>query len=103
MATYYFIAGFPGGLVVKNLPANAGDTDLIPDLGRSQMPTTEKLSPCTTTTEPEHPRAQALQEEKPPQWEALTLQLLIEKSPCWPQLEKPHRATKTQHSQKLIN
>ena len=30
--------GFPGGSVVKNLPANAGDTgdiDLIPDLGRS--------------------------------------------------------------------
>ena len=22
---------FPGGLVVKNLPANAGDTDSIPD------------------------------------------------------------------------
>ena len=27
--------GFPGGSVVKNLPANAGDTDLIPGLGRS--------------------------------------------------------------------
>ena len=27
--------GFPGGLVVKNLPANAGDTGLIPGLGRS--------------------------------------------------------------------
>ena len=26
---------FPGGSVVKNLPANAGDTDLIADLGRS--------------------------------------------------------------------
>ena len=26
---------FPGGLVVKNLPANAGDTDSIPGLGRS--------------------------------------------------------------------
>ena len=29
---------FPGGPVVKNLPANAGDTGLIPDLGRSHMP-----------------------------------------------------------------
>ena len=29
---------FPGGAVVKNLPANAGDTDLIPGLGRSHMP-----------------------------------------------------------------
>ena len=30
--------GFPGGLVVKNLPANIGDTGLIPGLGRSHMP-----------------------------------------------------------------
>ena len=27
--------GFPGGSVVKNLPANAGDTGSIPELGRS--------------------------------------------------------------------
>ena len=26
--------GFPGGVVVKNPPANAGDVDLIPGLGR---------------------------------------------------------------------
>ena len=30
--------GFPGGPVVKNLPANAGDMGLIPGLGRSHMP-----------------------------------------------------------------
>ena len=29
---------FPGGLMVKNLPCNAGNTDSIPDLGRSRMP-----------------------------------------------------------------
>ena len=29
---------FPGGTVVKNLPANAGNTGLSPDLGRSHMP-----------------------------------------------------------------
>ena len=29
------IKGFPGGSVVKNLPANAEDTGLIPGLGRS--------------------------------------------------------------------
>ena len=29
--------GFPGGSVVKNPPANAGDVGLIPDLGRSHM------------------------------------------------------------------
>ena len=27
--------GFPGGLVVKNVPANAGDSGSIPGLGRS--------------------------------------------------------------------
>ncbi|CAN0531103.1 unnamed protein product [Rangifer tarandus platyrhynchus] len=31
----YLCEGFPGGLVVKNLPANAGDTGLIPGSGRS--------------------------------------------------------------------
>ena len=30
--------GFPVGSVVKNLPANAGDTGSIPGLGRSHMP-----------------------------------------------------------------
>ena len=30
--------GFPGGAVVKNLPANTGDTGSIPGLGRSHMP-----------------------------------------------------------------
>ena len=29
------LVGFPGGSVVKNLPAKAGDVDLIPGLGRS--------------------------------------------------------------------
>ena len=29
--------GFPGGGVVKNLPANAGDTGSSPGLGRSLM------------------------------------------------------------------
>ena len=31
------VLGFPGGSVVKNLPANAADTGLIPGLGRSHM------------------------------------------------------------------
>ena len=29
--------GFPGGLVVKNLSANAGSTGVVPDLERSHM------------------------------------------------------------------
>ena len=31
------IRDFPGGSVVKNLPANAGDTGSSPGLGRSHM------------------------------------------------------------------
>ena len=32
---YSYFKGFPGGVVVKNLPANAGDAGLIPESGRS--------------------------------------------------------------------
>ena len=32
------LGGFPGGTVVKNPPANAGDTGSSPGLGRSHMP-----------------------------------------------------------------
>ena len=32
------IRGFPGGAVVENLPADAGDTGSSPGLGRSHMP-----------------------------------------------------------------
>ena len=32
------VRDFPGGAVVKNPPANAGDTGSSPGLGRSHMP-----------------------------------------------------------------
>ena len=32
------VEGFPGGAVVENLPAKAGDTGSSPGLGRSHMP-----------------------------------------------------------------
>ena len=32
---YTTVAGFPGGSVVKNLPADAGDVGSIPELGIS--------------------------------------------------------------------
>ena len=35
---YKLIPGFPGGAVVENLPANAGDTGSSPGLERSHMP-----------------------------------------------------------------
>ena len=34
----YVCRGFPGGAVVENPPANAGDTGSSPGLGRSHMP-----------------------------------------------------------------
>ena len=73
---------FPGGAVVKNLPANAGDMGSSPGLGRSHMPWSNKacapqllslrsrghkpqlLSLHATTTEAHAPRACALQQEK---------------------------------------
>ena len=77
--------GFPGGTVVKNPPANAGDMGSSPAPGRSHMPRsnyarvpqllslcskareTQLLSPRATTTEVCAPRARAPQQEKPPQ------------------------------------
>ena len=35
---YKILVGFSGGTVVKNPPANAGDTGSSPGLGRSHMP-----------------------------------------------------------------
>ena len=74
--------------MVKNPPANAGDTSLSPGPGRSHMPWNNSarepqllslrsrahepqlLSPHATTTEAHVPRSCAPQQEKPPQWEA---------------------------------
>ena len=67
---------FPGGPVVKNLPANAGMIGLIPGLGRFHMPWGNKptyhnyWSLCVL---------EPLQLEKSPQREAQALQ--IESSP----------------------
>ena len=38
MLKMLIIWGFPGGAVVENLPANAGDMGSSPGLGRSHMP-----------------------------------------------------------------
>ena len=47
--------GFPGGSVVKELPANAGDSGLIPGLG--QFPG-EGNTPHSTTLSWEIPRTE---------------------------------------------
>ena len=44
------VLGFPGGTVVKNLPANAGDMGSSPGPGRFPHGAGQ-LSPCATTTE----------------------------------------------------
>ena len=46
--------GFPGGSVVKDLPANAGDMGSVPHLGRSHMPVLlapQLLSLCSKAQE----------------------------------------------------
>ena len=75
---------FAGGPVVKNPPANSGDMGLIRGPGGYHMLwgnwacVQQLLSLCF--------RAQELQQEKLPQWEARTLQL--ESNPRLPQLQK---------------
>ena len=45
---------FPGGLVVKNLPCNAGDMGSIPGRGTKISQAAGQLSLCAATTEPMH-------------------------------------------------
>ena len=74
---------FPGGPVVKKLPADAGDMGLIPGPGRSHMPwgnyshVPQLLSPSSTTRE------------------AITM-----RSTGTATRESPHATMKTQGSQK---
>ena len=59
---------FPGGPVVKSPFGNAGNTSLIPGLGRSYMPRdNEAHAPQLLSWWAS--RACAPQQEKPPQWE----------------------------------
>ena len=75
---------FPGGPVVKNLPANSGDTGLSPGPGRFHMPWGSTL-PSLYTPEPELCK-KSCRELFPPQWEARAPQL--ESSPHSLQQEK---------------
>ena len=72
--------------MVKNPPANAGNTGSSPGLGRSHMPR-------VATTEARAPRARALQHEKPAHHNE-------EQPPLAATRESPCSAAKTQHSQK---
>ena len=96
--------GVPGGSVVKNLLANAGDKGWIPLIGEdptchgTTKPMRHSYWPCAleprSLTDRAHvlllqtkmPGACALQQGRPLQWEACSLQL--ESGPHSPQLEK---------------
>ena len=91
--------GFPGGAVVENLPANAGDAGSSPGLGRSHMPQSNWArepqllslrvwSLCSAMRGRDSERPAHHDEE-------------------WPLLattrESPHTETKTQHSHTYIH
>ena len=61
---------FPGGPVMKNLPANAEDSGSIPGLGRFTC--YEATKPVHHSTEAHLPGARAPQRERPLQGEAGT-------------------------------
>ena len=99
--------GFPGGSVVKNLPANTGDTDYIPNPGSCHMPRKRKihvpqllslcsiqelklLSPRATSTEAHSPKSPCSTTR-----EATAVRswcTTLERNPHSPQLEKSPRS-----------
>ena len=91
---------YPGGPVNKNLPANAGDVGSIPGPGRSAYHRATKPlchSPCACALEPQLPDERRHHSEK-------GLHHNWRLAPLAAAREKPHTATKTQHSQqKYIN
>ena len=69
---------FPGVSVVKESACQCRRCRFNPQSGKIPH-AAEQLCPCTTTTEPRVlepmlPRDRALQQKRPPQWEACTLQ-----------------------------
>ena len=91
--------GFPGGVVVENLPANAGDAGSSPGLGRSHMPRSNSArepkllslrvwSLCSATRGRDSERPAHRDEE----WTPLAT---TRESPC--------TETKTQHSHTYIH
>ena len=92
--------GFPGGAVVGNLPANAGDTGSHPGLGGSHMPQSN-LGPWATTAEPV--RLEPVLRNK----RGHDSERPAHHDEEWPPLaatrESPGTETKTQHSNQSIN
>ena len=59
------VRDLPGGPVVKDPPFNAGDAGSVPGQGTKITHAMGQLSPCTTTTEAQAPRASTPQEKAP--------------------------------------
>ena len=80
----YLILGFPGGAVVENLPANAGDTGSSPGPGRSHMPR------CNWAREPQllSLRVWSLCSATREATIVRGLRTAMKSGPCLPQLEK---------------
>ena len=86
--------GFPGGAVVENLPASAGDT------GSGKIPhTAEQLGPWATITEPARLEPVLRRNKR-----GHDSQRPAHRDEEWPPLaatrESPRTETKTQHSHK---
>ena len=85
--------------MVKNPPANAGDTSSIPGPGRflmwwsNQACVPQILSTRTATTEAHMPRACAPHQKKPPQREAQALQQRV--TPAHHDWKKPERSKRS--------
>ena len=79
----WYSQDFPGGPVVKNLPADAQDVGLIPGQGTRFPYASGQLRSCATSSEPVSSRAHTPH---------------LERS-LWPWWKIPHASTETQHSQ----
>ena len=89
--------GFPGGAVVENLPANAGDTGSSPGLGRSHMPQSNWAREPQIT---EPARLEPVLRNKRGRDSERPVHRDEEWSPLATTRESPRTETKTQHSQK---
>ena len=85
--------------MIKNPPANAGDTGSVPGPGRFPQ-AEEKLSPCARTREPvlQSLGAAAAEASVPEGPCSATGEATAMRSPSTPTREEPLQAVKTQHS-----
>ena len=87
------LRGFSGDSAVKNSPASAGDTALIPDLGRPhRLRSNYLIGPCTASIEPtpRSPGAVTIELTCPNYWSPRTLEPVL----C---NERSHRNEKRVH------